>query len=260
MRICGDYKVTVNFHLHVDQHQIPRRTALLKTWYVRCILTSRARWCHQEVTRRHHKRRTVSVQSIVIWTGTSTGHFPEISRQSGFWHSVTGRTKEEHLQCDQAFIQLKEMLAQKTRLIHYDPKKPTTLAADASSYGIGDVISQCAPDGTEQPIAFASKSLTSTEKNYSQVEKEELSIIFGARELHQYLSGRHFQLTSDHKPLLAIVSPEKSLPVMTLQRLQWWALIMMGYDNHIVYKKSADHANAGALSRSPAHRLRSAFR
>ena len=133
-------------------------------------------------------------------------------------------------ECDQAFIQLKEMLAQKTRLVHYDPTKPITLAADASSYGIGAVIYQCAPDGTDQPIAFASKTLTSTEKNYSQMEKEALSIIFGVRKFHQYLSGPHFQLTTDHKPLLAIFSPEKSLPVMTLQRLQRWALIMMGYD------------------------------
>ena len=143
------------------------------------------------------------------------------------------------------------MRAQKTRLVHYDPTKPITLTADASSYGIGAVISQCAPDGTEQPITFASKTLPSTEKNYSQVENEALSVIFGVRKFHQYLSGRHFQLTNDHKPLLAIFSPEKSLPVMTLQRLQRWALIMIGYDYHIVYRKSDDHANADALSRLP---------
>ena len=133
-------------------------------------------------------------------------------------------------ECDQAFGQLKEMLAQKTRLVHYDPTRPITLADDASSYGIGAVISQSAPDGTEESIAFAYKTLTSTEKNYNQVEKEALSIIFGVRKFHQYLSGPYFQLTTDHKPLLAIFSPEKSLPVMTLQRLQRWALIMMGYD------------------------------
>ena len=93
--------------------------------------------------------------------------------------------------------------------------------------------------------------LTSTEKNYSQVEKEALSIIFGVRKFHQYLSGRHFQLIADHKHILAIFSSEKSLPVMTLQRQQRWALIMKGYDYHIVYRKSADHANADALSRLP---------
>ena len=66
---------------------------------------------------------------------------------------------------DQAFIQLKEMLTQKSRLVHYDPTRPITLAADASSYGIGAVISQRAPGGTEEPIAFACITLTSTEKN-----------------------------------------------------------------------------------------------
>ena len=118
------------------------------------------------------------------------------------------------------------MLAQKKRLVHYDPTKPVILAADASSNGTGAVISQCAPGGTEEPIAFASKTLTSTERSYGQVEKEALSIIFGVSKFHQYLSGRHFQLTADHKPLLAIFSPEKSLQVMTLQRLQ-----AMGADN-----------------------------
>ena len=92
-------------------------------------------------------------------------------------------------ECDQAFGKLKEMLAQKTRLVHYDPTRPITLADDASSYGIGAVISQCAPDGTEESIAFAYKTLTSTERNYSQIEKEALSIIFGVRKFHQYLSG-----------------------------------------------------------------------
>ena len=141
------------------------------------------------------------------------------------------------------------MLAQKTHLVHYDQTSPITLAADASSYGIEAVTSQCAPDGTDETIYFASKTLTSTEKNYSQVEKEALSIIFGVRKFHQYLSACHVQLTTDHKPILAIFSREKTLPVLTLQRLQRWAVIMMGYDNHIVYRKSADHANADVLFR-----------
>ena len=78
------------------------------------------------------------------------------------------------------------MLAQKTRLVHYDTTRPITFAAaDAPSYGIGTVISQCAPYDTEEPIAFASKTLTAAEKNYSQAEKEALSTIFGVSKFHQ---------------------------------------------------------------------------
>ena len=65
----------------------------------------------------------------------------------------------------------------KTRLFHYDPTRPITLAANASSYGVGAVITQCAPDGTKEPIGFAFKTLTTTYNNYNQVNKEALSII-----------------------------------------------------------------------------------
>ena len=151
-------------------------------------------------------------------------------------------------ECDEAYSSLKQMLAQQTRLVHYDPTKPLSLATDASPYGIGAVISQCDTNGVEHPIAFASKTLTDAEKNYGHVEKEALSIIYGVRKFHQYLCGRHFTLITDHKPLLTVFSPVKSLPVMTLQRLQRWALLLMGYDYEINYRSSAQHANADALS------------
>ena len=48
-------------------------------------------------------------------------------------------------ECDEAF------LAQKPRIVHYDPSRPITLAADASSYGVGAVISQCTLNGIDEP-------------------------------------------------------------------------------------------------------------
>ena len=155
-------------------------------------------------------------------------------------------------ECAAAFDPLKQMLADRTRLVHFDPEKPIVLATDASPYGIGAVISHVLPDGSEEPIAFASKTLSKAERGYGQVEKEGLSIVYGIRKFHQYLSGRHFTIQTDHKPLLTIFGPDKSLPVMSLQRLQRWALLLMGHDYDIRYRTSAEHSNADALSRLPA--------
>ena len=132
------------------------------------------------------------------------------------------------------------MLADKTCLVHFDPEKPIVIATDASPYGIGAVISHVLPGGSEEPIAFASKTLSTAERGYAQVEKEGLSIVYGIRKFNQYLSDRHFTILTDHKPLITIFGPDKSLPVMSLQRLQRWALLLMGHDYDIRYRSSAE--------------------
>ena len=84
--------------------------------------------------------------------------------------------------------------------MHYVSQLPLSLATDASACGVGAVISHSFPDGTEKPIAFASRTLTSAEKNYPQTEKEALSLVFGVQKFHQYLYGRKFSLITDLKP------------------------------------------------------------
>ena len=83
-------------------------------------------------------------------------------------------------------------------LAQCDPSQPMKMAGDASSYGIGAVISHVFPDGHEWPIAFTSRTLTATERNYSQIEKEALSLVFGVQKLHQYFYGCNFILVTDH--------------------------------------------------------------
>ena len=65
-------------------------------------------------------------------------------------------------------------------------------------------------DGEERPVAFASTTLTKSERNYSQIEKESVGIIFGVRKFHKYLYGHMFHLYTDHKPLVIIVGPDSS--------------------------------------------------
>ena len=54
-------------------------------------------------------------------------------------------------------------------------------------------------DGSERPIGYASRTLSLSERNYSQLEKEGLSCIFGSKKFHDYLFGRSFELVTDHK-------------------------------------------------------------
>ena len=154
-------------------------------------------------------------------------------------------------ECQHSFLEIKEALTSTKVLAHYDSKLPIGLACDASAVGVGAVLFHRYKDGTERPVAYASKSLTTAEKNYSQIEREALSIIYGVKKFHQYLYGRNFLLLTDHKPLLTIFGEKKGIPVMAASRLQRWAIILAAYSYTIEYIPTKEHGNADCLSRLP---------
>ena len=90
------------------------------------------------------------------------------------------------------------------------------------------------PDGSERPIAFSSRALTKSERNYAQLEKD-----------------RKCSLLTDHKALTTIFGPRKWVPTLASLRLQRWALILMAYDYDITYHRPEEHSNAAFLSTAP---------
>ena len=73
----------------------------------------------------------------------------------------------------------------------------------------------------ERPVAYASSTLTPAEKNYSQLEKEALGVVFAVQKFHKYLYGRHFIIESDHRPLSFIFSNSKAISPTASSRIIW---------------------------------------
>ena len=112
-----------------------------------------------------------------------------------------------------------------------------------SQYGLGVVLLQ---EG--RPVAYASRSLTQTEQNYAQIEKELYAIVFACEKFHQYIYGKRVHVQSNHKPLESIL---KKPLVVAPARLQRMMLRLQKYDVHIAYKPGKEIPVADALSRKP---------
>ncbi|XP_062698486.1 uncharacterized protein K02A2.6-like [Aedes albopictus] len=92
-------------------------------------------------------------------------------------------------------------------------------------------------------------SLSAAEQNYSQIEKEALALVFACTKFHRMLWGRRFTLQTDHQPLLRVFGSKKGIPVHSANRLQRWALTLLGYDFQIEYVATQDFGYADVLSR-----------
>lgn len=144
---------------------------------------------------------------------------------------------------DDSFRKIKELICDSSKLSFYDPTKEVTIENDASEYGIGSVLLQ-----ETKPIAYASRSLTSSERNYAQIEKEMLAIVFGFSKFHYYVYGRKVNVTTDHKPLLGIMNkPLAKAP----KRIQVMCLKVQDYDFNLNFKPGSSIYVADALSRGP---------
>ena len=104
-----------------------------------------------------------------------------------------------------AFQITKDLIKNDTILVNYDSSIPIGISCDALDVSLGIVLFDRYPDGSEKLIANTSKTLTDTQRKYSQIQKEALSIIFSLHKFHQYLYGRKFILVTDHRYLYSIL-------------------------------------------------------
>ena len=154
----------------------------------------------------------------------------------------------EHME---AFNTIKEMICQDNMLVHYDISKPLKVFCDASPKGLGACMVHVMPTGDERPVAYVSRSLSSAEQNYAQIEREALAIVFAVRRFHQYLYGRTFTLVTDHRPLCKILGEKESIPPLAAARMQCWALLLSAYQYKIQYIPGKLNCSADCMSRLP---------
>ncbi|CDQ60651.1 unnamed protein product [Oncorhynchus mykiss] len=149
-----------------------------------------------------------------------------------------------------AFDKIKGDLASQRVLAQYRPHAKTKVSADASSFGLGAILTQMQDNMEWRPIAYISRSLSDTEQRYAQVEKEALEALAIAFErLSQYLIGRQFTAETDHKPLLALLG-KKALDDLPPRVLRF-RLRLLRFTYKMVYVPGKALITADALSRAP---------
>ncbi|XP_045779560.1 uncharacterized protein LOC123877097 [Maniola jurtina] len=92
--------------------------------------------------------------------------------------------------CEKSFQSLKNAITNAPVLAHYNPNIPIVLSVDSSKKALGAVLMQ-----NKQPIAYSSKTLTTTQERYAQIEKELFAIQFGCEKFHQYVYGNKYRNT-----------------------------------------------------------------
>ncbi|EYB97728.1 hypothetical protein Y032_0138g2082 [Ancylostoma ceylanicum] len=174
------------------------------------------------------------------------------SKISGCLYSLTSPKAKWLWESQQqaAFENLKKMITTAPVLTQPDIEKartgsrPFVIFTDASTYGIGAVLSQEDDDGLLHPVYFASKSLSKSERRYHVTDLEALALVFAVRRFHMFIYGVKTVVKTDHQPLTALFKRSN-----VSARVLRWALELQRYHLEIQFVKGRANAVADALSR-----------
>uniref|UniRef100_A0A669FAM3 Reverse transcriptase domain-containing protein n=1 Tax=Oreochromis niloticus TaxID=8128 RepID=A0A669FAM3_ORENI len=149
-----------------------------------------------------------------------------------------------------SFEEVKKLVVNSPALALFDPALRVVISTDASDYGLGAVFAQVQPDGTEKPVAFASRTLSATEQKYSTVEKEAYACVWAAEKWRTYLWGRRFTLRTDHQALTTLLST-KGINTAGM-RIARWSARLLCFDYDVIYRPGSQNYTADCLSPAPA--------
>lgn len=135
----------------------------------------------------------------------------------------------------------KEILARIKKLGYYKQGEQTTLIVDASQDGLGAVLLQTDSEGKARIIACASKTLSHSERNYPQVQREALAIVWGVERFQLYLRGQHFTILTDNQGNEFIFGNTHKMGKRWVSRAEAWALRLLPFDFNIKHVAGEDN-------------------
>ena len=148
---------------------------------------------------------------------------------------------------EEAFLALKEQCCNPPILAYADYSKPFKLHTNASGLGLSAILYQTQEDGTDRVIAYASRTLSKSEKNYPAYKLEFLASKWSVCDrFHEYLYGGSFEVFTDNNPLTCVLTAAKL--DATGQR---WVANLANYTFSIKYRSGKTNVDADALSRNP---------
>lgn len=141
-----------------------------------------------------------------------------------------------------AFAGLKHCLVKLPELAYPNSSLPYDLHSDASDFGLS--ARACAVLVQQgRPIAYASRTLNSAERNYSTTEKECLTVVWSLEQFHLYVHGASFTVYTDHGALRSILTSKTPRG-----RIARWIMTIQAYSFTVQHEKEALNSDADGLS------------
>ena len=132
-------------------------------------------------------------------------------------------------------------------MAHYDPYLELGISCDASEFGIGAVLFHHYSNSSKRQITNVPKTLTDTQRRYSQIHEEALAVVFTLKSVPSIPLWKALHLITDHKPLLALFGPSKETPLLAVNRLARWALLLSQYEYSVEFRETCEHGNTDVL-------------